>query len=724
MLCQFEKLIYPSNIAAVGINSYMIALYRPCEKILDKSGNRVTQVKAVGYCLPTADNLRYEIQGHWSKNPKHGVQYEVESYEEVIVPSKEGIIAYLSSGQIKGIGPKMAERIFDAFGLNTLNVLDHEPEKLLTISGISKTKLKKICDSYLANRGARDVVAFLASHGITPNRAVQLYREYGNETMEIVKNHPYRLCEIAGIGFRSADQIAMNMGFAKVSAERVDEGLMFTLTEAEGKGHLCMEKKDFVKTAMKILDTPELTIDMVANRAARLVSAGRLSCYKGYVYRARTAETEQQLAERIHVVQRSSPYARFSSLDQEINREEQKLGIRLDPEQRTAITTALQSPISVITGGPGTGKTSIQKAILDIYRRQNPGGRIVCCAPTGRAARRMEQSTGHPASTVHKALGLIAGDDGQYGEPESFDADLVLIDEVSMLDIYLAKHVLRSVPKGCQLVLIGDADQLPSVGPGAVLSEIIKSDVIPVVRLDRVHRQNAGSRIATNAKLIRHGNLSLEYGTDFQFLDSSSIAESAEKIEKLYLQEIAKYGVDNVALLSPYRQKTETGVAALNERIRKDVNPQDPTKGEITLGKKTFRTGDKVMQIKNHEDVNNGDIGYITDISGNGNDAVVCVDFGDGRNVEYDASELNMLDLGYASTIHKSQGSEYQSVIINLQCAHSIMLVRPLIYTAITRAKKQVIIVGERRALCIAIKKQDTEKRGTQLAERLKELSH
>lgn len=724
MLCQFEKLIYPSNIAAVGINSYMIVLYRPCEKILDTSGNRVTQVKAVGYCLPTADNLRYEIQGHWSKNPKHGVQYEVESYEEVIVPSKEGIIAYLSSGQIKGIGPKMAERIFDAFGLNTLNVLDHEPEKLLTISGISKTKLKKICDSYLANRGARDVVAFLAPHGITPNRAVQLYREYGNETMEIVKNHPYRLCEIAGIGFRSADQIAMNMGFAKVSAERVDEGLMFTLTEAEGKGHLCMEKKDFVKTAMKILDTPELTIDMVANRAARLVSAGRLSCYKGYVYRARTAETEQQLAERIHVVQRSSPYARFSSLDQEINREEQKLGIRLDPEQRTAITTALQSPISVITGGPGTGKTSIQKAILDIYRRQNPGGRIVCCAPTGRAARRMEQSTGHPASTVHKALGLIAGDDGQYGEPESFDADLVLIDEVSMLDIYLAKHVLRSVPKGCQLVLIGDADQLPSVGPGAVLSEIIKSDVIPVVRLDRVHRQNAGSRIATNAKLIRHGNLSLEYGTDFQFLDSSSIAESAEKIEKLYLQEIAKYGVDNVALLSPYRQKTETGVAALNERIRKDVNPQDPTKGEITLGKKTFRTGDKVMQIKNHEDVNNGDIGYITDISGIGNDAVVCIDFGDGRNVEYDASELNMLDLGYASTIHKSQGSEYQSVIINLQCAHSIMLVRPLIYTAITRAKKQVIIVGERRALCIAIKKQDTEKRGTQLAERLKELSH
>ena len=724
MLCQFEKLIYPSNIAAVGINSYMIALYRPCEKILDTSGNRVTQVKAVGYCLPTADNLRYEIQGHWSNNPKHGVQYEVESYEEVIVPSKEGIIAYLSSGQIKGIGPKMAERIFDAFGLNTLNVLDHEPEKLLTISGISKTKLKKICDSYLANRGARDVVAFLAPHGITPNRAVQLYREYGNETMEIVKNHPYRLCEIAGIGFRSADQIAMNMGFAKVSAERVDEGLMFTLTEAEGKGHLCMEKKDFVKTAMKILDTPELTIDMVANRAARLVSAGRLSCYKGYVYRARTAETEQQLAERIHVVQRSSPYARFSSLDQEINREEQKLGIRLDPEQRTAITTALQSPISVITGGPGTGKTSIQKAILDIYRRQNPGGRIVCCAPTGRAARRMEQSTGHPASTVHKALGLIAGDDGQYGEPESFDADLVLIDEVSMLDIYLAKHVLRSVPKGCQLVLIGDADQLPSVGPGAVLSEIIKSDVIPVVRLDRVHRQKAGSRIATNAKLIRHGNLSLEYGTDFQFLDSSSIAESAEKIEKLYLQEIAKYGVDNVALLSPYRQKTETGVAALNERIRKDVNPQDPTKGEITLGKKTFRTGDKVMQIKNHEDVNNGDIGYITDISGIGNDAVVCIDFGDGRNVEYDASELNMLDLGYASTIHKSQGSEYQSVIINLQCAHSIMLVRPLIYTAITRAKKQVIIVGERRALCIAIKKQDTEKRGTQLAERLKELSH
>ena len=292
-----------------------------------------------------------------------------------------------------------------------------------------------------------------------------------------------------------------------------------------------------------------------------------------------------------------------------------------------------------------------------------------------------------------------------------------------MLDIYLAKHILQGIPNRCQVVFIGDSDQLPSVGPGAVLSEIIKSGVIPVVRLDKVHRQSAGSRIATNAKLIRHGNLSMDYGDDFRFVDSSELPKSAEILERIYMEETAKFGVDNVALLSPYRQKTDTGVNALNEHIRLQINPPDAAKKEVVLGKRAFRVGDKVMQTKNREDINNGDVGYITEISGSGSETVVKIDFGDGRMAEYDITELGLLDLGYASTIHKSQGSEYQSVIINLQCAHAIMLVRPLIYTAITRAKERVIIVGERRALCIAIKKQDTEKRGTLLAQRLIEFS-
>ena len=723
MICQFEKIIYPPDVTKVDASSYVIALYRPCEKIRDTAGNAVTQVKAVGYCLPLGKKLRYDMQGHWSKNPKHGIQFEVESYNEVIIPTKEGIIAYLSSGQIKGIGPKLAERIYDAFGIQTLEVLDKEPEQLLTISGISEGKLEKIRDSYLANRGARDVVAFLAPHGITPNRAVRLYREYGDQTMDIVRNHPYQLCEIAGIGFTTADKIAMSMGFDMLSLERVDEGILYTLADAEGKGHLCMQKRAFLKACLKVLNTPQLTEQMVGNRATRLIYDGRLVMYHDQVYRAKTAEAEESLAKAIcYQMKHQKAYA-YGNLDAELDQEEQKLKIRLAPEQREAVKMALTHGLCIITGGPGTGKTMIQKALLDIYHRKHPGDEIICCAPTGRAARRMEQSTGYPASTVHKALGLVADEDDACGGPDMLEADLVLVDEVSMLDIFLAGHLFDSVKYGAQVILVGDADQLPSVGPGAVLSEMIASGCIPVVRLDKVYRQDAGSRIASNAKLIRHGNHVLEYGDDFQLIESANLEQSAEIIEKLYLQETAAYGVDNVALLTPYRQKTETGVNALNLRLRELVNPPNPAKKEAILGKRIFRSGDKVMQTKNHEEVNNGDIGYITAVSRYGNDTAVNIDFGDGRTLEYDSSELDMLDLGYASTIHKSQGSEYQTVIINLQCAHSIMLTRPLIYTAITRGKTKVIIVGERRALSIAIKRTDTEKRGTQLAIRIQDFT-
>lgn len=723
MLCQFERLIYPQNVSSIDAGSFMIAVYRPCENIRDSAGNMVTQVKAVGYCLPIADNLRYELQGHWSKNPKHGVQFEVENYDEVITPTKEGIIAYLSSGQIKGIGPKMAEKIYDAFGLTALDVLDKEPERLLSISGISSAKLKKICDSYLANRGARDVVAFLTPHGITPNRAVKLYKEYGERTMDIVRNHPYQLCEIAGIGFKTADRIAMSMGFDQLSVERVDEGILYALTDAEGKGHLCMEKHAFIKACLKVLDTPQLTEEMVANRAARLVYSGKLVSYQGNVYRSKTAYAEINLAELLSRQLRSARSHSYGDLDAALDAEELRMKVKLAPEQREAVKMALTQGVSVITGGPGTGKSMILRAILDIYRRQNPGKEICLCAPTGRAARRMEQATGLEASTVHKALGLLAGEDGDYGEPQALDADIILVDEVSMMDIYLAGRLLEAVKSRAQVVLIGDSDQLPSVGPGAVLSEMITSERIPVVRLDKVFRQTDGSRIAVNAKLIRHGNLSLEYGNDFRFVDSANLSDSASRIAELYMQEVARYGVDNVAMLSPYRQKTETGVNALNEMLRELVNPPDEGKPEVVCGKRKFRVGDKVMQVKNFEDVNNGDIGYIRNIFKYGDETTVCVDFGDGRNMEYDSTELDMLDLGYASTIHKAQGAEYQSVIINLQCAHHIMLTRPLIYTAITRGKDRVIIVGERRALCISIKKTDTEKRGTCLAHRLQELA-
>ena len=718
MLCEFTRLIYPHEPSP---GSYMVAQYRPCEKIKTQSGDILSQITAVGYCLPTAEKLRFDMQGQWVKNAKYGYQFKMESYNEVLVPTKEGVIAYLSSGQIKGIGKKTAERIYDAFGLKTLEMLDKDPRRLLQIKGISEAKLKKIVESYTMNRGARDVIAFLAPHGIMPRQAMKFYVEYGNETMNVVKNHPYRLCEMAGVGFLTADKIAASMGFDRLSPERVDEGLLYTLTDAEGSGHLCMEKHDFIRAALRLLDTPDLSFDMAANRAARLVDSGQLVSYGRYVYRTRTAHAENMLAKRIKQFLRLTASA-CTNLEMELDRAEEKLKLRFAPEQRQAVKMALSSKLSVITGGPGTGKTMIQRAILNIYRRQNPNGNICCCAPTGRAARRMEQSTGCPASTIHKALNLRADEDGNYAEPEILDADLILVDEVSMLDVYLAGYLMNAVNLGAQLVLIGDSDQLPSVGPGAVLSEIIASGKVPVTKLNKVFRQEAGSRIAVNAKAIREGSHNLEHGEDFQFVDSPDTETSADKIVDLYMAEAAKYGPDNVALLTPYRKKTETGANALNLRLRDMVNPPAPGKFEVTHGKRTFRVGDKVMQTKNLDDISNGDMGYITDIFKSEDGTTVKIDFGDGREVEYDSSQLSMLDWGYASTVHKSQGSEYQSVIINLQRAHYIMLTRPLVYTAITRGKNKVIIVGEKRALHTAINRTDTEKRGTCLAQRIQKV--
>lgn len=688
MLCQFSRLVYPQSIAMITSGCYMVAIYTPCEKVLDSKGNTVNQIKAVGYALPISEHIRYEMRGQWSKNSKHGLQFEVETYDEVIKPTKEGIIGYLSTGQIKGIGPKLAERIYSAFGNETLNVLDNSPEKLTSISGISQTKLKKICDSYLANRGARDFIAFLTPYGITPNRAIRLYKEYGNEAMDIVKQHPYKLCELAGIGFKTADKIAKNMGFDVLSAERISQGILYTLTDAETKGHICIEKSNFVKECLKILDTPEITEGMIGKYANELIRNQKIYVYDECLYSSRTYTAEKMLAVYIKSQISINQNYSYSNLERELNMEEKTLRIKFAPEQREAVKTALINGLSIITGGPGTGKTMIQKAILDIYSRNNPGKIICCCAPTGRAARRMEESTGYSSSTIHKTLCLMAGEDGEYGTPESIDADLVLVDEASMLDIYLAGKLFSALKPQTQIVFVGDADQLPSVGPGAVLSEMIACGRIPTIRLERVFRQTSGSRIATNAKLIKHGNLSMEYGNDFEFIDSSDIAVSADLISQIYVEEVKKYGVDNVALLTPYRQKTDTGANALNERIRDIVNPKSSHSEEISHGKRLFRCGDKVMQIKNHDDVNNGDIGYIIQIKKSGNEITAYIDFGDGRVKEYDSSELDMIDLGYASTIHKSQGSEYSSVIINLQKAHYIMLTRPLVYTAITRGKK------------------------------------
>jgi len=647
------------------------------------------------------------------------MQFELESYCEIIQPGHAGIVAYLSSGLIKGIGNKTAERIYDAFGEKTLDTLDYHPEELIKVKGISKNKLERIRDSYMASRGARDIVTILAPHGVSPNRAVKIFKEFGPNALTMVREHPYRLCDMSGIGFLTADAIARSMGLDPLSPERISAGLIYTLKEAETRGHLCLENHSLITECMELLGTAGLTEEMAANQAFRLLKERELVIYRGHTYRAVTAKAEQAVSDRVRDLISLGRKRLRLDLDNAIDSEQRKLGIALAPEQRQAVKSGLSSHLCIISGGPGTGKTLIQSILLKIYSRATPDAKVICCAPTGRAARRMEQCTGYPASTIHKALGLLAGDDGEYGDPEPLDADLVLVDEVSMLDIYLARHLLNALPPGCQLILVGDADQLPSVGPGAVLSEFIACGQIPVVVLDQVFRQNSGSRIAVNAKRIRHNETELDYGDDFIMIESSEFDQSADLIERLYLDEVNRAGIDNVALLTPYRKKTETGVNALNDRLRDKLNPLTPGKPQISFGRRVFRLGDKVMQVKNKSDISNGDIGYIADIEDRDGDLYTRVDFGDGRIAEYEQQELELLDLAYACTVHKSQGSEYQSVIVTLQTQHYIMLKRPLIYTAITRAKQRVIIVGDRKAIRIAINKTDAERRGTMLADRI-----
>ena len=423
------------------------------------------------------------------------------------------------------------------------------------------------------------------------------------------------------------------------------------------------------------------------------------------------------------MLQRSSlPY--IGDLDDEIDQQQVELGFILAEEQRQAVKTALVSPLCIISGGPGTGKTSIQRVFLNIYRKAFPDADIVCCAPTGRAARRLEQSTGLPAYTVHKALNLTAGETNTLTLPEPVDADLVLVDEVSMLDMSMTWYLFHALPPMCRLVLVGDADQLPSVGPGAVLSEMLRCGRIPMVMLDKVFRQSEGSMIAENAQRIRHGDTSLQFDGDFQFWSSSDIQQSAEWLEQLYMQEVSRYGVDNVALLTPFRAKTETGVRSMNERLRALVNPPSVNKPQIALGQRIFRLGDKVMQTKNREEVSNGDIGYIRKIERDEDGFQVEVDFHDDRIVSYEDNEsLSHLDLAYATTIHKSQGGQYDSVLLSIQNCHGRMLKRPLVYTGLTRAKRKVQIVGDWQAVIRAIQTTDTERRNTMLAARITETS-
>lgn len=716
MLVKFEYQKYPRK-GETNNSGYSVVVYRTLEKVTDISGEEIKRLVAVGYFLPVTPNIPYELEGQWKIDTQHGLQFCVDTYKESIKPNEEGIVSYLSSGQLKGIGKKMAEKIYAQFGNDTLDILDKEPDKLLEIKGISKKKLEDIKESYIENRGARDVITLLTPHGISAKKCVGFYNKYGAEAVDVIKFHPYRLCEMAGIGFELCERIARAMGVNPNSIERIEAGFIQYLREMTISGHTCVNKKIFLEEAnAKVLHT-NLTEQQLAWVAGQMVKDNKLLSYGAYVYLPKLYKTEIGLGTVIGSM-KNRKSAICTDLDKEIERQQKKMGVTFASEQVNAVKVALTTVMSIITGGPGTGKTLITKAVLDIYQRQFPDNKIVCCAPTGRAARRMTESTGYPAQTIHSLLRINAEDDYDDSEMryDEIEADLVVVDEVSMLDTFIALALLEAIPTNCKIVFVGDADQLPSVGAGAVLSEIIASGRIPVVKLDTVFRQANTSLVAINAQKMRHSDIHLDYGNDFSFIKSDSINQSAEILVQTYLQEVQKYGLDNVALLCPIRKKTDICVNALNLVLRENLNPASITKAEASHGKKLFRVGDKVMQTKNTDIASNGDMGYITKIVTKEGKTTVSVDFQDGRIAEYDTSELDCLDMGYAITIHKSQGSEYKSVIISLQMIHKKMLNRPLIYTAITRSKKNVIIVGEGEAIVKSIETTEVDKRCTNLA--------
>lgn len=724
MKCSFSRLLYPKSLEEARDGSYMIALFRPNEKVLDAQGNRLNSIKVVGHFLQTVAGVKVDMAGHWKKDARYGLQFEMESYEEIVGSDKRSIVAYLSSGMIPGIGSVLAERIYNTFGAQTLEVLDQDPSRVSEVLGISKKKCEQFCKAYMETRSARKLINLLAPFNISAPQAIKLRQQLGTNAQRLLMEFPYMVFERDLIDFEIADQLAQASGIPQNAPERLAAGLIYALKQAEHEGHLCMHKESFVRRAVNLLRAPQVTWKAVAQRAFEMIKEGRLSLFYDYVYRPIMAKAEEDVATWIcDMLHRDSlPY--MGDLDDEIDGQQTEMGFTFAEEQRHAIRTALTSPICIISGGPGTGKTSIQRAILNIYKKAFPDSDVVCCAPTGRAARRMEQSTGYPASTIHKVLNLTAGEVHELKDIDLLEADLVLVDEVSMMDMLTTWYLFNALPPSCRLILVGDADQLPSVGPGAVLNELLACGKLPAVILDKVFRQSEGSLVAENAQRIRHGVSDLEFGDDFQFWPSAEETQSAQYLMWFYKREVDRYGVDNVALLTPFRKKSKTGVYSLNAALHDTINPASPEKDEIETGQRILRVGDKVMQMKNRDFASNGDVGYICTSKRDSDGILVEVDFGDDRVVAYeDAESLRQVELAYAATIHKSQGSEYDAVLINIQNMHGKMLNRALIYTAETRAKKQVIIVGDWEAVVRAIQTADTKRRNTMLAVRINDLT-
>jgi exodeoxyribonuclease V alpha subunit len=704
------------TIASYKTNDAKTIPFEARSKFKPRDG--MTAFTAVGNRLPTASGVEIELFGKWTDGGKYGMQFSVEGCTVLRPQTAEGIIAYLSSDLVKGIGEKTAKEIVDRFGIFALDIIDNTPNRLLEVPGITENKLTAILESYRESVGLRDIMTELAPYGVTPKKAEKILEIYGVQAVEIVKANPYVLCNISGFGFATVDEMARKNGIPLNDTNRIAQGIIYALGQSQQSGHLFLQSDMLCKNAASLLNI-SATDGVIQKQLLNLVIDGRLREEDGRIYLPKNFIAERETARlakaMIGMVKLKGDW------DKIISQAEKSCGIVLADMQREAVKMAVTNNISIITGGPGTGKTTVVKVILAVYKKVF-GGRVAFAAPTGRASRRLSESVEADASTLHSTLGLREDSDEANN---SVDADLLVVDEVSMMDMFLSYLLFKNLRPTTKLLLVGDHHQLPSVGAGNVLRELLQCGAIPATKLDVVHRQAQTSRININAHAILQNKTGLMYGADFDFIDTNSPTEAAEYVKNFYCDSVNRlrkrgtsYAADEVQILSPMRVKGVCGTNALNKEIQDALNPASDEKPEIVVGFRRFRLHDKIMQTKNNGDISNGDIGRIKQIVKERNGGYeVHIDFGDGRKAEYGPEEMLTIDLAYATTIHKSQGSEYPVVIIPILNEAYIMLQRNLIYTAITRAREKVVLVGQREAFYKAIHKADVSFRNTVLGQ-------
>ena len=689
-----------------------------------ENGYSVLKVKVKGYNdLVTLVGNLLEVpvgsvllcRGEWKVDKCYGSQFVAATWEETMPATVYGIEKYLGSGLVKGIGPRFARAIVQRFGTETIDIIETEIERLYEVPNIGRKRVAKIRESWEKQKDIKNVMLFLQGSGVSTAYAAKIYREYGKESIDKVRENPYRLADdIWGIGFKTADGIAAKMGYEKEDPRRCRSGILYTLGQLSDEGHVYAGEEQLVKTAGQLLEAGETAI---RDTLAGMLQAEDLILDKDAIYLPPFYHAECGTSRRLRDLAESTGRSLFDGLFDPSSLTAET-GIEYDEVQLAAIRQAVTSKVMVLTGGPGTGKTTTTQGIIAALKKA--GLRVLLAAPTGRAAKRMSEATGMEAKTIHRLLEYNPQDGYKRNDENPLEGDALIVDECSMIDILLMNNLLKAVPVGMRLVFVGDIDQLPSVGAGNVLRDIIDSQRIPVVRLVRIFRQAQKSRIVMNAHTINQGRFpdtSNGRDTDFFFMredDPERAAETIVRLVKERLPRAYRESPDRIQVLTPM-QRGVVGAANLNLLLQQALNPSGPSLGR---GGYTYRQGDRVMQLCNNyaKDVFNGDLGYIREVDTE--DRMLTVDF-DGKKVEYDVTELDELTLAYATTIHKAQGSEYPIVVMPVLMTHFVMLQRNLIYTGITRAKKICVLIGAMKALAYAVRNMSVLKRNTSLRERL-----